>query len=482
MTTPTQLPGQETPPTRVVQLNILPIEPPQPKVILNILPLEEAPKAPPQALPAANPNSRLLKERHPEIFAQIHPTKNEGIDLDKLTYGVRLKLWWMCPHSNCGHHIWYASVNNRTSHDSGCAFCRNLQTCKCDSFYTKYPQIAEEFAFDLNPGIDPFTISPGSHTKLWWRCSRSKCGHHVWNTTIHSRTANDNNCPFCHGLRTCECDSFYTKNPQLAAEFAPNLNLGINPLEISPGSHIKLWWKCLKSRCDHHIWHAMVNDRSYGHGCPYCQNKITCECDSFYVKYPDLAAEFSEQLNPGIDPCTISPGSNLKLWWLCSKKQDERHIWITSVNKRTDGRGCPYCKSSRLEASIHRCLKEQQITSIQQMRFEQCRNERPLPFDFYVPQHNALIEGDGIQHFEERAQFHQNIEGFALQQQKDQIKNTFCRENGIHLLRISYSELDNVATHIQTFIEAIKAAPHGQRVEMFMGEEYQHLALIQTAR
>lgn len=59
-----------------------------------------------------------------------------------------------------------------------------------------------------------------------------------------------------------------------------------------------------------------------------------------------------------------------------------------------------------------------------------------LPFDFYLPEYNVLIEYDGQQHFQ--IAFGQNEEKLILQQKYDKIKDEWCKENNIKLIRIPY--------------------------------------------
>ena len=40
--------------------------------------------------------SDLLKHEHPELVAQLHPTKNAHIDLDKVTSGSQKSAVWVC--------------------------------------------------------------------------------------------------------------------------------------------------------------------------------------------------------------------------------------------------------------------------------------------------------------------------------------------------------------------------------------------------
>jgi len=113
------------------------------------------------------------------------------------------------------------------------------------------------------------------------------------------------------------------------------------------------------------------------------------------------------------------------------------------------GKGCSKCRLSSGEREISRYLTELGIQFEEQKRYNDCRNILPLPFDFYIPEYNALIEFDGIQHSEPRERFG-GEDGFAKTVINDGIKNRYAAANNIKLLRIRYDA--NVETAIDTFI------------------------------
>jgi hypothetical protein len=84
---------------------------------------------------------------------------------------------------------------------------------------------------------------------------------------------------------------------------------------------------------------------------------------------------------------------------------------------------------------------DNRICENREKTFENCTNQREgkfcrkLRFDFYLPKHNALIEYDGEQHFVKRGKFG---EGFETLKQNETIKNKFCEDNNIKLIRIHY--------------------------------------------
>lgn len=59
-----------------------------------------------------------------------------------------------------------------------------------------------------------------------------------------------------------------------------------------------------------------------------------------------------------------------------------------------------------------------------------------LPFDFFLPDYNIIIEYDGEQHF--KPAFGEDKNKLIKQQQYDKIKNSWCKENNIIINRIPY--------------------------------------------
>lgn len=102
--------------------------------------------------------------------------------------------------------------------------------------------------------------------------------------------------------------------------------------------------------------------------------------------------------------------------------------------------GCPKCYiSSKGEEYIKYFLEEKNINFIPQMKFEDCKNKRRLPFDFYLKEYNIIIEYDGKQHYEIREFFGGEV-AFKERQNNDRIKNQYCLDNNIPLHRIRYDE------------------------------------------
>ena len=100
--------------------------------------------------------------------------------------------------------------------------------------------------------------------------------------------------------------------------------------------------------------------------------------------------------------------------------------------------GCPICKMSHGEREIYKYLKNKNIEFNREKKFDDCKLKFRLPFDFYIKKYNLCIEYDGRHHFEE-------IRGdFELIKKRDEIKNKYCLDKNIKLIRIPYWEKSNI--------------------------------------
>lgn len=83
-------------------------------------------------------------------------------------------------------------------------------------------------------------------------------------------------------------------------------------------------------------------------------------------------------------------------------------------------------------------LKENNIEFEMEKTFNTCVSPKgnKLPFDFYLPKQNILIEYDGEQHY--KICFGQTEDKLIKQQEYDKIKTKWCEKNKILLIRIPY--------------------------------------------
>lgn len=121
-------------------------------------------------------------------------------------------------------------------------------------------------------------------------------------------------------------------------------------------------------------------------------------------------------------------------------------------------------KSSIGESNIIKHLRNLKIRFEIEKTFNGLINpltKEHLRFDFYIPKFNTCIEFDGAQHFIYVKEFHGEDEDkgrkkLEYQKYKDKVKNEFCKNNNIGLLRISYLDIDNVHTKINNYLKGLK--------------------------
>lgn len=92
------------------------------------------------------------------------------------------------------------------------------------------------------------------------------------------------------------------------------------------------------------------------------------------------------------------------------------------------------------ERRVMTLLDKYNIEYIYNHKFDDCKNIKPLPFDFYLPQYGLIIETDGEHHF-------RPIWGdkhFSQTKQNDSTKNEYCKTHNIELIRIPYWDFDNI--------------------------------------
>jgi hypothetical protein len=95
------------------------------------------------------------------------------------------------------------------------------------------------------------------------------------------------------------------------------------------------------------------------------------------------------------------------------------------------------------EKIVAKILIDNDFTYEKQKMFEGCVNKlkgrycKKLKFDFYIPSLNTVVEYDGEQHFRPSDKF--GGEKFETTVENDLIKNRYCEDKGINLIRIPYT-------------------------------------------
>jgi len=185
----------------------------------------------------------------------------------------------------------------------------------------------------------------------------------------------------------------------------------------------------IKIICKYHgEFKQTPNSHKRGNGCPKCVGK--------QQNNSNIIQEFQNIHKNKYDYSLvkyISSQNEIKI--LCHN----HGIFKQKPVKHKSGQGCPKCNESKGEKEIRNILETKQINYITQKTFNGCKYKQKLKFDFYLPEYNLCIEYDGEQHFVSKEHFG-GEKGLILRQKRDKIKDKYCKENNIKLLRIKFNE------------------------------------------
>jgi Zn finger protein HypA/HybF involved in hydrogenase expression len=381
-------------------------------------------------------NRKLTKETFIEKAKKLHGDKYLYDDILYLNNKTNIKIY--CTIHN--EHFEQTPKSHIKNNPSGCPKCsifnRSIKVRLSD----------EEFILKINDkyGTDTFgfdkLIYVNYLTPVTLYCNKH---NEYFNQTPKALLTRNTNCTLCgsenrnylltytneefinmskdlHGKDTYSYDkTFYTKSINKVILFCIKHNEYFN---ITPKYHLTL---------------------SKG-GCPKCAN------ENYHRITEDTIIERSKNIH-GKNTFRYDKINYIKLEddikLFCNKH--EIYFDVNSERHITQNQGCPLCSPISIgEDKINKFLIKEKIGYIKQKTFEGCKDKKLLKFDFYLPKYNICIEFDGKQHYEP-IEFFGGKEGFIEIQKRDIIKNEYCKNNNIELIRILYYEnIENKLTEL----------------------------------
>lgn len=351
--------------------------------------------------------------------------------------GTEYKIKYKClKHPNCIQSISWSNFKL----GKGCRFCGNEKISK--KLSTSIQEMTKRFkekGFQVvnYPSIITYT------TKIQVRCNK----HLEIVQNLSLRNLNEGGCSFCNGRR------IYA--PDLKKEID---NKGFEWLNYTENvkSNSKLSIRCKLHNTINEVTVTQLKKNQSSNLCPDCKKEQNSMGNGKHT-LKEVKELFE---NAGYSLLSDQyVNTKEKLEYLCPK----HGIQKISLLKFLEGQRCPQCKKSYGEQKIQNFLREKNILFEPQKTFNNCKDKELLPFDFYLPQYNACIEYQGIQHYEavpfRQRRTEENYikaeEKLKSQQRRDQIKRIFCQENKIHLLEIKYDEFENIENIIKNFLEKV---------------------------
>ena len=162
---------------------------------------------------------------------------------------------------------------------------------------------------------------------------------------------------------------------------------------------------------------------SQKHGCPICAKEHVIKSNTM------TQSEFIEKakiIHGDLYDYSLVKyiGCDDKVEIVCPK----HGVFKQTPYRHLRGAKCPNCESSHGETFIRMYLSSKNVRFIQQYPIRlsvKLFSRNNVRVDFYLPDHNTIVEFNGIQHYEYTPFFHRNEDDFNRQKERDnRLKNT----------------------------------------------------------
>ena len=344
-----------------------------------------------------------LAEHNPELLDEWNYIKNDelGITPYSVSYGTEKKVWWIC--KKCGYSWYSTIVSRTRKKGSGCPVCgHRIVVAGINDLATLYPDLIKEWDYEKNSKIDlcPNKVAHRSDKKAWWICPVCDLSYY---SVIKNRTRGTNCPNCANELRTSfpeqaiyyylkrEFEDVISRMNIIGKEsdiFIPGMNLSIE----YDGAYYHNTRESLereKQKYEHlqelgikliRIREKGLDYKSFSDYRLYLKENSEAELEktihdifkiiesmfglivnsdanikedrqNIYEQYIQLKRDNSiEKLYPvvlkdwdydknKIRPCSVTPGSEKKVWWKCEKG----HSYEQQVFSHIRGARCPYC-------------------------------------------------------------------------------------------------------------------------------------------
>lgn len=363
------------------------------------------------------------KKTHEEYVEEL-AIKNQSIKVIGEYVDSNTKIMHHC----LKHDVYWETTPSRVLHGCGCEMCRK------EKFYTIRTKTHEQYVEEVrltNPDIEVLEKYVSATTPIKHYCKK----HNIeWNVLPDSILRG-------HGCKECGKEKIGDKNKKDHNKYVEELKNVIKKVEVIDtyiDSNTPILHRCL---VDGYKWYTRPANVLSGKGCPKCANIIR-KTNEKYIKEislinPDIEVleKYINANTPILHKCKkhnvnwkVSPRSILRGCGCieCGKeklsirktKSHEQYVeelgkinpniviigdyvgantpilhrclidgneWNVSPAHTLSGNGCPQCNESKGERKIRLWLESQHIAYEIQKSFEDCRDIKPLPFDFLSP-------------------------------------------------------------------------------------------------
>lgn len=323
----------------------------------------------------------------------------------------------MILHKNCNTE--YPVEPNNFIQGYRCPFCFGNKKSTTKEFINKLNTI--------NENILVLGEYKNNYVPIKVQC---KICNHVWYPTPSSLIYNKTGCPNCAGIIKLSHTEFINK--------VNNINPNIIILSEYKGTKTLVKYKCL---LDDYEDYATPYALLKGKGCKKCSG----------VSKP-TKKELQDRLNK-INPNILILGEYINHYTdIECKCLSDNYIFPISPHELLRGIGCPVCTGSKGEKIFATQLNKNNIKYISQYTFPNLKSNhnKVLRFDFAIFVNGklfCLVEIDGEGHrrpikFNSKMTDEDAINAYNTILRNDELKNKYCLENEIKLIRLEYDTLN----------------------------------------
>jgi hypothetical protein len=345
------------------------------------------------------------------------------------------KYWFKC--ETCEHE--FETSPNNLSRDRWCPYCVNKKLCDddgCSECFEKSmascPKVLDHWS--TSNEITARQCFRNSNKAYKFDCEECKHTFEMMARLVSSGCW----CNYCANRILCEderCNICFTKSFASSpyAKYWSEQNTQ-QPRQVFRHAGGNYWFDCHK--CGH-TFMAMINNISKDSWCGFCHHLKLCDdagCRTCFEKSfaSHLRSKSWSDKNKKT-PRQVTKSTATKYWFVCDK--NPVHIFQTALDKIALGRWCPYCKNKTEDKLYGWLTTKLKLKVDRQKRFPWAINPatgKCLPYDFWLPDQNTLIELDGPQHFRQ-------IAGWTPPEEtqiRDRLKDRLATKNHVTLIRI----------------------------------------------
>lgn len=369
--------------------------------------------------PYCSGNVRLTTDTFIKRAKEVHGDRYDYSLVEYVNSATKVKI--ICPE----HGVFEQSPN---LHLQGrkCPYCNGKKRLDLMEFINKANIVHGDF-YDYSK-----VIYVNNRTKVEIICPI----HGSFLTTPHAHLAGSG-CPICGKLK---CAKSRTKDLSCFVSEANEVHG--NKYDYSKVEYINSSTKieiiCLK----HGPFWQTPNNHLHGYGCPKCgmevQSQKRTKSFSFFLnKAKSVHGDKYDYSKVNY----VNTSTVIEI--ICRKHGS---FWQTP-NSHLKGCGCPYCKTSKGEDLIDAYLGKHNLSYKRQFNIKldaALFSRNNLRVDFFLTDVNAIIEFNGIQHYERNPYFHKDDNDFLLQIDRDNRLKEYCKKNKIKLIVIKYDEIDKI--------------------------------------